>query len=251
MNRKQLAIKAAKEVGKLLMNNLGKVKKVKEKAKNSLVSNVDLEAEKIIENLIKKHFPNDSILSEEEASTAKKSDYKWVIDPLDGTHNYLRNQPHFGVSIGLEYKGEIVFGVINLPFFNEIYAAEKGKGAFLNNKKIKVSNRDLANAYINFDGNLYKETKRKTDALRKIAKKTFQTRITGCAVVNGTSVANGNLDAHIAFNTKPWDVAVGFLLIKEAGGKVTDFDGKEANHYTKEFVTTNGRIHDRILKLIK
>jgi len=251
MNRKQLAIKAAKDVGKLLMNNFGKARKVRKKAKNSLVSDVDLKAEKIIENLIKKHFPNDSILSEEEASITKKSGYKWVIDPLDGTHNYLRNLPYFGVSIALEHKKEVILGVINLPFFNELYTAEKGRGAFMNNKRIRVSNRSLANAYINYDSNFHKESDRKTNIFSKLARETFQIRITGCAVINQTSVANGNLDAHIAFGTNPWDIAAGFLLVREAGGKVTGINNEYISHYAKDFVASNGKLHDGILRLIK
>lgn len=138
---KSTVIKAAKEAGKVLMKNYGKIKNIKTKEKNSYVTNIDLESEKTIFSIIRKKFPEHNIISEESGSLNKKSEYTWYIDPLDGTHNYINNIPIFGVSIALAQNKIVKYGAICLPYFNEFYIAEKGKGAFLNGKRIKVSNK--------------------------------------------------------------------------------------------------------------
>ena len=129
--RKKLAIKAAKEAGKILKAHFGRTIQVKSKGERSLVTDVDLKAEKKIVNLIKKDYPLDNILSEETQYRAFDTDFKWIIDPLDGTHNYIRGMENFGTSIALAYKNQVILGVIYLPMSDELYFAEKGKGVFL------------------------------------------------------------------------------------------------------------------------
>ncbi len=249
---KQLAIKAAKEAGKVLINNLGEIKTVTEKSLSSFVTNVDLAVEKKIFSVIRKKYPKHSILSEEEGFIDNKSEYKWIIDPLDGTHNYIHSLPIFGTCIALEYKGDVRLGVIYVPLFSQLFVAEKGKGAFLNGKRIKVSNiSQLKDSLLLFEGSLHMQWKEKMKFLGKINKKVFRIRVSGAACFDLSSLANGSCDFHLAFATNPWDVAAGFLLIREAGGKITDFNGKEVNHYCKSFIASNGKVHDKVLKLIK
>ena len=143
---KSLIIKTAKDAGKLIMKHYGNIKSINEKANRSYFTNVDLASEKLIISSIIKKFPKHNIVTEESKPINNKSDYTWYIDPIDGTHNYIRKFPLFGVSIGVAYKGKMKYGVINLPCFNELYFAEKDKGALLNGKGIKVSNnKELKN----------------------------------------------------------------------------------------------------------
>ena len=249
---KQLAIKAAKEAGRILLNNLGKVRAVKEKSLSNFVTNVDLAAEKKIFSVIRKKYPSFSILSEEAGFIDKNSDYKWVIDPLDGTHNYMHSLPIFGTSIALEYKDEVKLGVIYLPMLNQLFVAEKGKGAFLNGKRIKVSGiKELKDSLLLFEGSLHLHWEEKRKFLDKVNNKVFRVRISGAACFDLISLAQGSCDLHIGFATNPWDVAAGFLLIREAGGKITDFNGNAVDHYCRSFVASNSKLHNKILELIK
>ena len=249
---KQLAIKAAKEAGRILLNNLGKVRAVKEKSLSNFVTNVDLAAEKKIFSVIRKKYPKYSILSEEAGFIDNNSEYKWIIAPLDGTHNYIHSLPIFGTSIALEHKGKVILGVIYLPMLNQLFVAEKGKGAFLNGKRIKVSDiNQLADSLLLFEGSLHMKWKEKRRFLDKVSTKVFRVRISGAACFDLSSVSSGICDFHLSFATNPWDVAAGFLLIREAGGKITDFNGKEVDHYCKGFVASNSKLHNKVLKLIK
>ena len=147
---KDFTINLAKEAGKILMNDFGRLKTIKKKGQNDFVTNADYESEKFIISKIQGKYPEHSILSEEKGEIKNDSDYEWYIDPLDGTTNFVHGLPMFGVSIGLAKKGESILGVIYLPFFNEMYVAEKGKGAYLNGKKIHVSdNSDVKNSLVN------------------------------------------------------------------------------------------------------
>jgi len=249
---KSLIIQAAKEAGKIQLKRFGKIKFVKTKDKKSYFTNVDLECEKIIINSIRKKFPKHNIISEESAKIDNQSDYTWYIDPLDGTHNYIKGFPLFGVSIGLERKGKMKFGVINLPFFKEIYFAEKGKGAFLNGKKIKVSdNKDLKKSLIITDMSLRDRGDIIIEILNKLRGNSYDMRSFGCAVYGYTSVAKGNADIYYTTYTHPWDVAAGALIVEESNGKVTGFKGEPWHPNNKKFVASNKKIHNKILKIIK
>jgi len=164
---KELAITAAKEAGKILLDGFGKIKRVDTKGIRDLVSNVDIASEKKIIETIKTRYPDHNILCEESDSHITNSDYKWIIDPLDGTHNYIYGLSTYGVSIALEYKGELVLGVIYVPYSNEMFWAERGKGAYLNNERLRVSDRKLDEAMVVFDSTLH------TD-------RTDRTKIPGC-----------------------------------------------------------------------
>jgi len=249
---KSLMLKAAKAAGKILMKNYGKVKFIKVKDQESYVTNVDLESEKFIISTIRKKYPEHDIVSEESGRLNKKSDYRWYIDPLDGTHNYIHKLPMFGVSIGLEYKGKIILGAICLPYFDELYVAEKGKGAFLNGKRLKVSNRkELKKSFITTDLVLRYFPEKKIEMLNKLKGLVYDIRVLGSAVYGYTSVAKGSADAYITIYTYPWDAAAGALIVEESSGKVTDFNGKEWKANTGKFISSNKKIHNQLIKVLK
>lgn len=174
-----------------------------------------------------------------------------MIDPLDGTHNFVHGLPLFGVSVALERRKQVLVGVIYLPLLNEFYVAERGKGALLNGKKISVSNRGIKEAMVGFGALLRSKSKQKIEMLKKLAGNVFDIRILGAAVYTSSLIAHGKFDAHIAVTTKPWDIAAGALLIEEAGGRITDLKGNKFNPYIDNFVSSNGKIHDEILRIIR
>ena len=252
MNFKQTAIKAAKAAGKIQSGYFGKKLGERWKKDDSYVTKADTESSRIIKKIILKQFPNHSILCEELGYIKKKSDYKWIIDPLDGTHNFVMNNPIFGVSIALEYKKEIILGVIYLPILKKFYYAERGKGAFCNGKKIRVNNEKvLKRCMYVFDAKLRDKTDMKVNILKKLAKLTWRFRVYGAAVYHNLLVADGKVGFNIDFDSHPWDHSAALLIVEEAGGKVTDTNGKKWNSYTKDYIASNGKVHDKVLRIIK
>ncbi len=248
---KETAIKAAREAGMLLRAHHGKVKKIIAKSKTSLVTDVDLASDALIKKIIRLKYPLHNIVSEETPPLDKKSDYTWYIDPIDGTHNYAKGLPIFGVSIGLAYKGELIVGVINEPMMGNFYVAEKGRGAFCNNQKISVSKKATpAFALVVYDfGHTARE--KSMACIKKAAPYTVDVRNFGCAVYALSSVAQGNAEGYIIHKTNSWDVAAGFLLITEAGGRVTNHEGTPYNLTgERAFVASNGKLHNFFLSLL-
>ena len=248
MNFKSTALFAAKESGKILLRHFNKKSIAKEKSNKSLVSKADLEANEIIIKIIKKNFPRHSILSEETGFEDKKSDYKWVIDPLDGTHNFLRGIELFGISIALEYKNKVVLGVIHFPIFGFTAIAEKGKGAFLDGKRLSVSNRGKLDHSLMIFELPYASRKEQIGFLEKFIHKTIDLRNFGSAVWELLLVACGKCDGIIILSTHEWDIAAGFLIVEEAGGCITDLHGEKWNPQEEKFVASNGKLHKQILK---
>lgn len=249
---KPLIIKAAKDAGRLLMKHYGRIKYVKEKHQKSYFTNVDIESEKLIIKAITKKFPEHNIVSEETGSIDNGSEYTWYIDPVDGTHNYIHTLPMFGVSIALAHKGKVILGIINLPYFNETYFAERGKGAFLNGKRIRVSSqKDAKRAFVVTDLALRYHPDEKIKALRSLKGKVYDIRVLGCAVYAHTLVAKGAVDAYFTLHTHSWDVAAGALIVEEAGGKVTGIGGSPWNVEQSQFMMSNGKVHGQLLGLLK
>ncbi len=246
-----LAITAAKEAGKILMENFFKLKNVNKKGERELVSNVDILTENKIIEMIKSEYPDHNILCEESNWDDTSSDYKWVIDPLDGTHNYIYGVDMFGVSIALEYKGEIILGVVNIPYHEQIYWAEKGKGAYLNGDSISVSDRTIKNALAIFDSGLQTDTTRRTGFLSVLAGKVFNTRMFGASTRHLTYIASGVADLVVEFGDRPWDFAAGGLILTEAGGMITQLDGSKWSIYVQGYIASNGKFHEEILKLME
>lgn len=249
-NFKEVAIISAEKAGEVLRENFGKVKNVRAKSKAQLVSNVDLEAERVIIETIKENFPGHSILSEEN-SQLNSSEYRWIIDPLDGTHNFVKNIPIFGTSIALEYKKEIILGVIYFPLDKRLYVAEKGKGAYLNGKRLKVSSRRLAEATCFYDSSIRYNPEEMSLVLKNLSTKIFNVRMFGSSAEHLAMLAEGKVELDIEFNDKPWDFAAGALLVKEAEGEFTDFQGNSWNLKMPNYLASNGLIHKEVLEVIR
>ncbi|MEA1963719.1 MAG: inositol monophosphatase [Candidatus Aerophobetes bacterium] len=250
----EIAVKAAKEAGNILLDNLGKIKKIETKRQNnilSLVTNVDIKAEEKICQIIREAYPEHDILSEERVKVSKNSDYKWIIDPLDGTHNYIRGIPFFGICIALAYQEDVLLGVIHLPLFNEMFKAEKGEGAYLNKEKIKVSRRALKESALVYDSDLHLSRAIMLDSLNRLAGRVFNVRMFGSSAQNLSFLARGCVDLVIEYHDSPWDFSAGALLVEEAGGKVTDFEGDKWKPEIGKYIASNGKIHDEVLKILK
>ena len=251
IKEKKMALLAAKNAARILLRYYGKNKNIREKENKTLVAAADLEANEVVINTIKKYFPNHGILSEETGFEDNKSDYKWVIDPLDGTHNFIHEIPLFGTSIALEHKNRIVLGVLNFPLLGITATAEKGKGAFLNGKRINVSGKkNLSHSFIAFEY-AYTNRKEKVNFLGKFIHTAIDFRNFGSAIYDLLLVACGKCDGFVILSTHEWDVAAGFLLVEEAGGKITDLKGKKYSISGDKFLISNGKIHEALLDYVK
>ncbi len=246
---------AAEEAGKILLeyHNKDFIIESKEIISN-LVTEVDKKSESKIIEIIKNNFPDDSILSEEIGSIEAGSNCKWIIDPIDGTINYAHGIPLFCVSIGIEKDGEIIMGLVYNPLSGEKFFAEKNKGAFLNEKKISVTNeKNLRKALLvtGFPYDSSRNPNKPVDVFGRFVMLDIPIRRLGSAALDLCWTACGRFDGFWEYNLNPWDTAAGFLILKEAGGKVTDFNGKDYSVYSKEILATNGLLHEDILKIIQ
>lgn len=221
---------------------------------NNLVTEVDKRSEDIIINIIKSKFPDHHILSEEIGEIKQDSEYKWIIDPIDGTVNYAHRLPLCCVSIAVEKAGEIILGAVLNPFLNEFFLAEKGLGATLNNKKIQVStNSDLEAAFLvtgfpyHWDG----ASGRTISTFERLIRRGVPVRRLGSAALDLCYVACGRFDGFWEFNLQPWDSAAGFLMVVEAGGTVSDFMHHPYSPYQKEILASNSHIHTDLLDVIQ
>jgi myo-inositol-1(or 4)-monophosphatase len=249
------AIEAAKEAGKFLKYSVGRVKniEVKQGEERNLVSEIDKASEAKIISIIKRKYPSHAILAEESGESDSASDYKWVIDPLDGTTNFLHGLPLFCVTIGIEYKSEIVAGVVYDPNLDELFTAEKGSGAFLNGKRLKVTPTSKLIDSLLVTGFPYDIAQNPDNAIGHFVNFLVEgqgIRRLGSAALDLSYVAAGRFDGFWEVNLNPWDMAAGVLVVREAGGKVTDFSGGESTIYKKQVLATNGVIHDAMLHVL-
>ncbi|HUI72274.1 MAG TPA: inositol monophosphatase [Spirochaetia bacterium] len=247
-----VATKAAREAGAFLHRNHGGAMTVETKEDNSLVTNVDREAERMIVERILAAFPGHDIVAEETGRTSRGSDHCWIVDPLDGTHNYIRGIGAYGVSIGVQKAGEFVAGVLFMPETDELYVAERGSGAFRNDTRIHVSQRStLSSCAMSFDSELRLETERKLRVLGELCPRIFNIRLIGSSARNLSHIAEGSLDGVIEFSDKVWDFAAGAVIVTEAGGRITSFAGAGLGLSDTAYVASNGLIHDSLLKIIE
>lgn len=246
------ATKAAKVAGKILMAHYGRIK-VEYKADRSIVTEADRESEKVIKTQLETEFPDYSFLGEESGLDEKASDYTWVVDPLDGTTNYTIRDPFFNVSIGLTYKTEPILGVVYYPIEDELFQAEKNKGAFLNNKRIKVSNKDkVENSVVTFCHNRNEASIRRMGEIFVAVKLvTNRFRQIGAGGLELSYVACGRTESFMMPDANSWDVVAGAIIVKEAGGKVTDFQGKPYTMESLDVLASNGRVHEELLKILR
>lgn len=250
------AVQIAREAGSILTERMGrKSLQVTNKGVIDLVTEADLAAEGFIIERIQTHYPRHAILAEESgASDAVEhaSEFKWIIDPLDGTTNYAHGYPCFCVSIALERASEIVLGVIYDPLRDEMFAAEKGEGATLNGRRIRVSEVDDLNRAMVCTGFPY-DVRGRGDFARHFANFIMHAqaiRRDGSAALDLAYVACGRFDGFFEEGLRPWDVAAGVLLIEEAGGRISHYNGQPFNVYTPPILASNGLVHDEMMSVL-
>jgi myo-inositol-1(or 4)-monophosphatase len=251
-----IAVEAAKEAGRYLKYSVGKVKSIemKQGEERNLVSEIDKTSEAKIISIIKRHYPNHAILAEESGASSPSADYKWVIDPLDGTTNFLHGVPIFCVTIAIEYKGEIVAGVVYDPNLEELFTAEKGSGAYCNGKRMRVTQTSDLMSSLLVTGFPYDIAQNPDNAVGHFVNFLMEgqgLRRLGSAALDLSYIAAGRFDGFWEVNLNPWDMAAGVLFVHEAGGKVTDFSGVPSSIYNKQVLATNGSIHDAMLQVLK
>lgn len=220
---------------------------------NNLVTEADHASEKAIIAVIKKDFPDHFILSEECGEKGAANEFKWIIDPIDGTVNFANGIPICCVSIAVEHNGTIIFGAVYNPIMNEYFFAEKGKGASLNDKPISVSEKTsvLKSCLVTgFPYTYLDEPNGPLQTFEKLIRKGIPVRRLGSAAIDLCWVAAGRFDGFYEHKLSAWDSAAGFLIVEEAGGKVTDFKGEYYSPYQPHLVATNGKIHDELLDVI-
>ncbi|MFC1612518.1 inositol monophosphatase family protein [Patescibacteria group bacterium] len=248
------AKKAAREAGKYLMKKFRAPhqNKISYKAKREIVTEADIKADKIIGKILKSKFSKYKIRSEELESSMKKSEYLWLVDPLDGTNNFAHGLPIFAVCIALIHKDKLKVGVVYLPYFKEMFWAIKGEGAYLNGKKIKLSNvSKLEDAFILKCFRSDPQNRKKyLSIIKKLNKRVYSARHLGAAGYELTAVARGHVAGGYILGMRAWDAAAGALIVRESGGKATNLKGKEWKLEDKDIVFSNGKIHKELISVI-
>jgi len=251
---KRLAVQAAKKAGLLLKRRIAQKRKVDYKGVVNLVTEMDFLSEKIIVNEIRRRYPEHSFLAEEKNTKEEDSPYRWIIDPLDGTTNYAHTFPIFCVSIALEKQGEVVLGVVYDPMRNELFVAEKGKGSRLNGRKVRVSSTPKLSQGLLATGFPYDLRESKVynfDHFRNFALRVHAVRRTGSAALDLCYVAAGRFDGFWEMKLGTWDLAAGCLMVREAGGKTTDFLGNPLGLDGRRVLASNSRIHREMIAILK
>jgi myo-inositol-1(or 4)-monophosphatase len=245
-----VAIAAARQAGDCQLRSFAAPIGIDLKGDKNLVTEIDRESERLITSHILKHFPDHTILAEEGEYPQGNSGFRWIIDPLDGTTNYTHGFPWFCVSIGLESDGELVAGVIFNPVYGELFTAIKGEGAWMDGTRMQVSSRSpLASTLLGtgFPYDCATDPANNFDNFIAFQKAARGIRRAGAAALDLAYVAAGRLDGFWELKLKPWDVAAGVLMVREAGGTVTSFDGSTYNVENHRIVASNGLIHDEMI----
>ncbi len=248
------AIAAALEAGKLLKENFGKSLAISRKGRIDLVTQMDTQAEALILAKIRSAFPTHQVLAEESGRSAGNSEFLWMIDPLDGTTNYAHNFHFFCVSIGLAVKGEVVLGVVYLPVLDELFVAEKGKGATLNGQPISISKETELEKSLLATGFPYTIQENPERVLRihnALVTRVQGIRRAGAAAVDLCYLACGRFDGFWEEGLKPWDTAAGSLIVMEAGGVLSNYKGEPFDNFVPEVVAANPSLHGKMLEVIK
>ncbi len=261
MNLTFVAIQAALQAGELLKKGFGSSFEISSKEKKQdLVTEFDKASERTIIDTILNQFPDHAILAEESGAKKTNSSTLWIIDPLDGTVNFAHNIPVFSVSIAASIEGEVVCGVIYQPIVNELFIAEKGKGAYLNGAALQVSSKSRLDESILATGFPYNVDEDPLHCIEKFGEMTrlgIPIRRLGSAAIDLAYVAAGRFDAYWEVSLRPWDMAAGKLLVEEAGGKVTHYDGSAheifsiPNVYNTTILASNGHLHPQMMAKLK
>ncbi|HEX9664331.1 MAG TPA: inositol monophosphatase family protein [Patescibacteria group bacterium] len=248
------AIKAVKSGGKIISDNYGRITSLKMKGGNwrEVVSQIDLDANDQMLKVIEAAYPDHNIISEESILPKKPSDYTWYVDPLDGTTNYLMQFPFFAVCVGLAFKGEPILGVVYNPILNELFTAEKDQGAELNGQKIEVSNNN--NLKLTLANFCHAENEKSVKQIGKIYEifkmEARDFRRLGSGGLDMAYLAAGRYDVYISNNDRIWDVIPGYVIAKEAGAKITDWQGSDWTPDSAQLLITNQELHKKVLELL-
>tara|TARA_B100000579_G_scaffold365385_1_gene324711 strand:+ start:1199 stop:1987 length:789 start_codon:yes stop_codon:yes gene_type:complete len=249
-------VKAARKAAKTLIRDFGEIEKlqVSVKGPGDFVTMSDKKVEKILIDELQKARPDYSILSEEVGLIKKDEEFKWVIDPIDGTANFLHGIPHFAISIGLEKNKEIICGIIYDPIKDEMFVAEKGNGSYLNNQRVRVSSRSKLNNCMVVTGGPRRNSEDREKVIGEYKKFSsvidIPIRKMGSAALDMAYVASGRFDGFWQRNLNYWDIAAGVIIVKEAGGFVTDFLGSNKYVENKTILVANSKINEQMIKVL-
>ena len=252
-----IIVKACRKAAKTLIRDFGEIEKlqVSVKGPGDFVTVSDKKVETILIEELQKARPNYSILSEEAGQIKNDDEFRWIIDPIDGTANFLHGIPHFGISIGLEQNKEIICGIVYDPIKDEMFVAEKGNGSYLNNQRIRVSSRSKLKDCIIFTGGPKKESEDRELSLKEYndfsSKILIPIRKLGSASLDMAYVAAGRCDGFWQRNLNYWDIAAGIIIIRESGGFVTDFYGENKYLENKTILATNSKINKEMIEVLK
>ncbi|MBN2371052.1 MAG: inositol monophosphatase [Vicinamibacteria bacterium] len=247
------AIGAAEAAGVVLRRMFRSNLRVSIKGPVNFVTEADIEAERVVLDMLQEAFPGHGFLSEERGREGGESPYLWIIDPLDGTTNYAHGYPGFCISIALEHAGDLAVGVIHDPVARETFWATRGGGAFLNGEAIQVSSRDRLDECLLATGFSYDRDamRRNLDHFGRFMHKAAGVRRDGSAARDLSYLACGRFDGVWEVLLNPWDLAAGFLIIAEAGGRITDFRGRPCTIRDHEIILSNGRIHEAMMRILQ
>jgi myo-inositol-1(or 4)-monophosphatase len=254
-DERRVAVDAAHAAGALLRDALTDQRQVSFKgAPTNLVTEMDARAEQLVSDRLRAAFPGDALLGEEGGTRPGTSGRRWIVDPLDGTTNYAHGLPMFAVSIALEVAGVVVLGVVYDPTRDDLFVAERGRGAWLGDRRLRVSSAATLNESLLSTGFPYDVREGEDNNLREFAAFTVRAqgvRRMGSAVIYLAYVAAGRTDGYWELRLGPWDVAAGALLVEEAGGRVTNLSGGPVDLDRPAVVASNGRIHEEMLQVLK
>lgn len=246
----RFALDTVRRAGKIALRGFRGGFKVEYKRDSSPVTRIDRAVEESIRRAITRAFPHDGLVGEEYGTAGKGAEASWIIDPIDGTKNFIRGVPFWGILLAREVRGRLTLGIIHMPAIGETLWAVRGGGAFCNGKRMKVSRvRDLKRAYVLHGGLEYFVKQGHARALERISVKSAIARSFGDCWAYGF-VARGQAEAMFENGVKPWDTAACKIIVEEAGGRYTDWKGKDT-YKSPSVLATNGLLHDRILKLLK
>ncbi|MCP5050251.1 MAG: inositol monophosphatase [bacterium] len=249
-NELQQAIEAAKRGGDVLKENFCQKYRIIRKSPKEMVSIVDMKSQEAILEVLEDQFPGYGIITEEKSNTVDPGRKNWIIDPLDGTHNFISGLPFSGVSIGLVEGDEFQLGVIFFPMEERLYYAVRGEGAYLNDEKIKVTpNAELSKSMVCFD-NQFHLNEKSLEYYKRLTERAFTTRILGTATNDMCMTADGTIGGRIWVNTKTCDIAAGIVIVSEAGGKVSNFDGSPCTIDSRQVIASNGAIHNELMAIV-
>jgi len=253
-NHIEIAVETAKLAGELLLARFQTSFKTFEKSPSNYVTELDFKAEQLIVSRLLSAYPNIPIFAEEKNKQSKnESGWRWIIDPLDGTTNYIHGYPFFCVSIALEIENEGVIGVVYAPLLNQLYCAQRGQGAYLNDSKINVSEtKELRLALLGSGFPYYSweckenNSRQWTDLIQRVV----SLRCDGSAALDLCMVGSGVLDGYWELDLEPWDMAAGALIVQEAGGRVTLLDGSDFSPYQRSVVASNNLLHNELFAIL-